>query len=380
MKIRNFLIFALSLILGLGGGAVGFVYQTLPQTEEVAVKEETFYSYSNVNNVSTAQLTGAADELSIHFLELGNKYTGDCTYIKFGSIDILIDCGSKTTSIPTVENYLKSYMTDNILEYVIVTHAHTDHYAGFATNNKTNGIFDLFECQNIIDFGVSTNQTGTTYQNYVNKRTAEINLGANYYPVNDYELGNNKIFTLDSEHELTLEILYNEYNHGLHATTENDNSVCTLLRYGEKSYLFTGDLEEHGESLLVENNPNLPTSVDLFKAGHHGSKTSSNDCLLDRVNPKMVCVCCCAGSHEYTKNENNQFPTQAFISRLAARNITQVYVTTMCVDWDKNEFTSMNGNIVIISYSTTNNLSINCSNNTTILKDTEWFKNNRVWE
>ena len=41
-------------------------------------------------------------DLEIHFLELGNKYTGDCTYINAGGIDILIDAGSKTSSIPTI--------------------------------------------------------------------------------------------------------------------------------------------------------------------------------------------------------------------------------------------------------------------------------------
>ena len=30
-------------------------------------------------------------ELEIHFLELGNKYTGDSVYIQVGEVDILID-------------------------------------------------------------------------------------------------------------------------------------------------------------------------------------------------------------------------------------------------------------------------------------------------
>ena len=45
-------------------------------------------------------------DFQIHFLELGNKYTGDCTYIKIGDIDILIDAGSKTSSISTIAEYI----------------------------------------------------------------------------------------------------------------------------------------------------------------------------------------------------------------------------------------------------------------------------------
>ena len=41
-------------------------------------------------------------DLEIHFLELGNKYTGDCTYVRAGENDILIDAGSKVSSIETI--------------------------------------------------------------------------------------------------------------------------------------------------------------------------------------------------------------------------------------------------------------------------------------
>ena len=94
-------------------------------------------------------------ELQIHFLELGNKYTGDCTYIKAGETDILIDAGSKTSSIPTISEYLNQYVTDGKLEYVIVTHAHEDHYAGFS--KRDGSLFDLFEIGTVIDFA-RTNQ------------------------------------------------------------------------------------------------------------------------------------------------------------------------------------------------------------------------------
>ena len=90
---------------------------------------------------TSAEISG---ELQIHFLELGNYYTGDCVYIKAGDTDVLIDAGSKYSSVPTISAYLNQYVTDNKLEYVIVTHAHEDHYAGFAAST---GIFDLYECE-----------------------------------------------------------------------------------------------------------------------------------------------------------------------------------------------------------------------------------------
>ena len=114
----------------------------------------------------------------------------------------------------------------------------------------------------------------------------------------------------------------------------------------------------------------------LYKAGHHGSKTSTSQELLDVIKPDTICVCACAGSPEYTKNKDNQFPTQAFVDRVYTKNAgTQVFVTSLCVDYDANKFTSMNGNIVICSAG--NSVTRYFSNNPTELRETEWFKNNR---
>ena len=146
-----------------------------------------------------------------------------------------------------------------------------------------------------------------------------------------------------------------------------------MINQGDKHFLFTGDLEEEGEEYLVEYNQ-LP-EVELFKAGHHGSKTSSNDCLLSVIKPKIVCVCCCAGTDEYTDNVENQFPTQAMIDRVA-KYTDQVYVTSLGDENAPEGYVSMNGNIVVTSDRKA--VAVNGSDNNTLLKDTEWFKKNRT--
>lgn len=311
-------------------------------------------------------------ELQIHFLELGNKYTGDCTYIKAGENDILIDAGSRTSSVETISAYLDRYVTDGKLEYVIVTHAHQDHYAGFS---KTDGsIFDLYECENIIDFGAQTNQEdkGTNmYSRYLAERKAEIEAGATYYPAPEHA---KKVFDLGGGISMTILDSYYYYNK---ASSENDYSVCTLFTYGTYKYLFTGDLEEDGEQYLIDkayNDPKLLEDVYLYKAGHHGSKTSSSAEFLEVISPEVVCVCCCAGSSEYTDTNANMFPTQAFVDRVAPYT-DKVYVTTLCVDYDADSFTSMNGNITVVT--TANGATVRCSNDSRVLKEWDWFKENR---
>lgn len=331
-----------------------------------------FYAYMQmtVPHDSDVLVTG---DMEIHFPELGNKFTGDCTYIKVGDVDVLIDAGSKASSIPTIASYLDAHMSDDVLEYVIVTHAHEDHYAGFSTNDETDSLFDLYEVEVIIDFAQIEDgkEKKTMYKNYLRERAEEIEAGAKHYTAAECIQDQNNVFQLGGGVEL--EILDSHFYYAV-SESENNHSVCTMIHSGEEHFLFTGDLEKEGEEFLVERNE-LP-EVTLYKAGHHGSKTSSSECLLEVIKPEIVTVCCCAGSSQYKAKPENTFPTQAFINRIAPYT-DRIYVTTLCVgdDFDTAKPQSMNGDIVVSCNK--DGVTVNCSANNTKLKDTEWFREYR---
>ena len=322
-------------------------------------------------------------DLSIHFLELGNEFTGDCTLIKVGNTEVLIDAGSRQNSASTIKDYIDDYCTDGILEYVIATHAHQDHIAGFVglkNGGEYDGIFYEYQIGTLIQFARSDQSTGSTTiygkylagVEYLKSKNTTVYTALECY---NGENGAQSTYYLDSEQTISMNILYNYfYEHETFGGgEENEYSVCMLLSQGENHYLFTGDLEETGEGFLVDNNPDLP-KCKLFKAGHHGSYTASSNKLLSKIKPEIVCVCCCAGSDEYTKTESKQFPAQDFINRVAEYT-SNVFVTTIVAD-NEAGFTSMNGNIVLLSND--GNLTMLCSNNMTKLKDTDWFKANRT--
>lgn len=170
-----------------------------------------------------------------------------------------------------------------------------------------------------------------------------------------------------------MKVLYNYYYD--HASgDENNYSVCLLFAQGSKNFLFTGDLEASGESYLVENNA-LPT-VELFKGGHHGSYTANTDALLSVIQPKMVCICCCAGNSEYAKTLDHAFPAQESINRIAPYT-DRVYVTDLGSWTDRSYVEAMNGNI-IVAYDSSSTEALSFSHNNYKLKDTAWFKANRT--
>lgn len=377
-KINKGLVAFLCVIALIFGAALGYAAKTFVFTT-------TYEIPATVKKPAFSSGTGYAAEqikeydLSVHFIELGNKYTGDCTFIKVGKTEILIDAGSRQSSVNVICDYVTPYIEDG-LDYVIVTHAHQDHYAGFATSENVESVFDKLKPKTVITFA-KTNQkeSSALYKNFKRelKETVERSGTKVYTAMECYAEKNGAQRTYSLGDNTELEILYQKYYEQA-AKTENDYSVCAMINQttsdGVYRYLFTGDLEKDGEKSLAESN-NLGT-VKLYKAGHHGSKTSSSEKLLAAIKPEVVCVCACAGSSEYTSKNENQFPTQAFIDRVAVYT-EKVYVTSLCVDYEKGEFTSMNGNIVY-SAKKDGKTKMYFSASDTPLYLTDWFKSNRT--
>ena len=220
-----------------------------------------------------------SEDLIITFLELGNWFTGDCTFIKAGDTDILIDAGSRLNSVPSITEVINKYCTDGKLEYVIVTHAHQDHIAGFAPGSESSkGIFDYYECGLIIDYAQS-NSTAKVKDNYEKARDKEVESGATHMTAAQVRESGHYVFDLSEG--ITMTILDSKFYYD-HSSNENNYSVCCLINQGgDRNFLFTGDLEEDGEKYLVERN-SLP-KVNLFKGGHHGSYTASSETLLEVI-------------------------------------------------------------------------------------------------
>ena len=320
------------------------------------------------------------DGISINFLEFGNYNTGDCTYIKAGDADILIDAGSKNKNVDTLKTFINKYCEDGKLEYVIATHNHEDHISGFYNESDRVGIFNTYKIGTLIDFSLTnkaSTATTTQYGKYLRDRDARIESGdiEHHYSVADCVDSTNpapKEFVITDA--VTMTILDQKF-YRESSPDENNYSVCCLFTHKNNNhYLFTGDLEKEGEASLVELNE-LP-HVQLFKGGHHGSKTSNTDTLLSVIQPENVCICCCAGNDEYTKAVDNQFPTQTAINNIA-KYTSNIFVTTVTTDGHTG-YTSMNGNICFKSENG-KDYTVAGSNNSVILKDTEWFKTNRTW-
>ena len=74
----------------------------------------------------------------------------------------------------------------------------------------------------------------------------------------------------------------------------NDNSVVLRLVHGEVTVLFAGDVEALAEADLAQGAAEIRAQV--LKAPHHGSRTSSTEAFLRRVEPAFAVYSVGAGN------------------------------------------------------------------------------------
>ncbi len=91
----------------------------------------------------------------------------------------------------------------------------------------------------------------------------------------------------------------------------NSGSVTIFANIGGLSWFFGGDLDQEGEEKIIKNYPNL--TVDVLKAGHHGSKTSSAESFIHQIKPRIALI---------SAGENNRFghPHKEVLERLKHEN------------------------------------------------------------
>lgn len=93
----------------------------------------------------------------------------------------------------------------------------------------------------------------------------------------------------------------------------NNDSLVLYIKMKEFEALLTGDLEKEGEKELLRKYPTL-SQIDVLKAGHHGSKTSSSEEFVERLQPSLTI---------FSAGVDNRFghPHQEVVERFETRGL-----------------------------------------------------------
>ncbi len=88
--------------------------------------------------------------------------------------------------------------------------------------------------------------------------------------------------------DVAVDVLYPIAVADPNAISDNNHSVVFRVRFGDRTFLLTGDIESPAErDLLAEDNP---LNADLVKVPHHGSRTSSTAEFINAVRANYAVI------------------------------------------------------------------------------------------
>ena len=264
---------------------IAFIYGTFSGeiNKTFGLTENSSNNNIEVNNNNLEASKEVDGELSVYFLDVGQA---DSILIESNDEYMIIDGGNNNDGELLVQ-YFKSLGIDKF-KYLVGTHPHEDHIGGL------DDIIDSFNIGTIyLPDAITTTATFEGLLDSMEKKNLT-------YDVPEI----NSTFTLG---DATLKVIYT----GTDTSDLNNTSIVLKLVYGNNSFLFTGDATSETEEKII----NQDIAVDVLKVGHHGSKYSTTNNFLDKVNPKYAII---------SVGENNIYnhPASSTIDKLKKRNIS----------------------------------------------------------
>lgn len=186
--------------------------------------------------------------------------------------DVLIDGGPSAAVVNELGKYLPA--GDRDLELVILTHPDSDHINGLVP------VLERFTVKQIFTSEVQTNTAiFAAWTEAVNQRQIPVR-----YVVQgeQFSLGNHLTFTV------LWPLPGDEWKIGGGGTPTNEASVSIHLTCAGSTAVLTGDASDQVEDRILRSG--LPVQASLFKAGHHGSKSSNAHAWLTAVQPDLVVI------------------------------------------------------------------------------------------
>lgn len=207
-------------------------------------------------------------EDKIVFMDVGQ---GDAILLQSGTQQVLIDGGPDGRVVTRLAEELPWF--DRTIDVVIATHPDKDHIAGLVQ------VLERYKVGLVVLPQIS--HTSQLQAAWLEQLQAVLDKQGTQYRF----ASRGQVLTLPN---LRLHILHPVLGEAYGKMT-NNASVSVLGEYYGLSFLLTGDAEAPTEKYLVDRFGPL-LDVDILKAGHHGSKTSSEQRFLDTVRPAAVII------------------------------------------------------------------------------------------
>ncbi len=287
MKKYICLLLALLLVAGLVGCGAPAEETTAP-TETTAPAEMDYTPYMcpwTAEDLQKARSDGkmhyffmAAEGLHISMNQQNVDKWGDSTLVVFPDGKLMLVDTAPSAYGPVLLRNLQQMGVEH-LDYIVVTHPHSDHQNGaFDEKNRDGGILDLIGTDIVYWRGAGVGSSENDVM--VAKVCTEKKIPYEVLERGDeLQLG-----------EVTMKVLWpaeGTSNYLVPKADINDKSMVFRFDFKEHSALFTADLYFAGEEMLLDATDPALLDVDFLKVPHHGHPTSSSDEFLNAITPEL---------------------------------------------------------------------------------------------
>lgn len=224
-----------------------------------------------------------------HFVDVGQ---GDAILLKFpGNVEVMIDGGTTSSGLADYRTelvgYLNDVVSDDTIEYMIVTHPDTDHY------NMLEAVMDAFVVGEVYYNDCDKNTTYSKFQDRVLEELGDEGTAI------DADGETYKVLNTESYSLTVYAPGYDRFNTGdmteYDAEESNGMSPFVVVETLNRTLIFTGDATVETEEWFMSAYSGS-LDVDFIKIGHHGSDTSTSQEFLNFVNPEYCVIMCDDGS------------------------------------------------------------------------------------
>lgn len=208
--------------------------------------------------------------LQVAFLDIGQ---GDATFITFpNSVTMLVDCAKDARILEALGRVMTFF--ERRIDYMVVTHPDLDHYGGCID------VMKRFDVGTIVYNGFQKH-SNSFWREFMEAIEFEKESGAEYI-----EMDREHIWDIAST---TVHFLYPDAPVAAIRWDSNNSSIVLKLSFGDQDVLLTGDAEKEVEEYLVETYGDA-LDVEILKAGHHGSGSSSIQDFIDVTSPDAAVI------------------------------------------------------------------------------------------
>jgi competence protein ComEC len=240
-----------------------------------------------IESHQSVAVASAEQPLRVWFLDVGQ---GDATFIELPTGEqILVDGGQDDAVLTKLGEIMPPW--DRTIDILIASHPDADHIGGLVD------VIDRYQISAIYDNG--DRKDTHVMDRFVAARDAEPH--ATYGIV---RAGQTWTFG-----DVSLQALWPN-DAAVADEDANVGSIALLLTYGDTTVLIPGDATSETE----EGYADRAVHVDALRTGHHGSRTSTSERLLDAITPDVAVISC---------GLNNRYghPHAAVLGRLAEHGI-----------------------------------------------------------